>query len=107
MSLTAAAGHFFVFQTIKTHGALLFSTMVILRSMLAILLSSIIYSNQLSVGEYVATVLIVFTVAYQIYSSCNREFIALSATQAPDEEFLTGVPAQGKLASKAWATSQV
>jgi len=58
LSLAAAAGQLFISMTIKNYGSLVFATIMTTRQVLSILLSSILFSQALSMGQISALVLL-------------------------------------------------
>mmetsp|Transcript_20699 Transcript_20699/g.62393 ORF Transcript_20699/g.62393 Transcript_20699/m.62393 type:complete len:363 (-) Transcript_20699:293-1381(-) len=63
LSLTATLGQLFITHTIRSHGALLFATVMTSRQFLSIILSCIVFRHPLSRGQWVSTV-VVFSALY-------------------------------------------
>lgn len=68
LSLAATSAQLFIYHTIKTYGALLFATVMTTRQFLSILLSCILFVHPLTLGQWVATVVVFGTLYYKAFA---------------------------------------
>ncbi|CAL5223690.1 g6242 [Coccomyxa viridis] len=84
LSLSATAGQLFILHTIKTFGALIFAAVMTTRQFLSILVSSVLFNNRLSEGQWLGTAVVFVALYFKTFSKGKQAQQAPKSSPAKD-----------------------
>lgn len=82
LSISSAIGQLFIFYTIATFGAVVFTIIMTLRQAFAILLSCLIYKHSISFLGFVGVLIVFLAIFLRVY--CNQRLKAIKRRHATD-----------------------
>jgi len=103
-SLAGATGQMFIFFTIKTFGALVFTVVMTTRQLIAILLSIAIYGHTITQNGVVGAVLVFSAIGYRIYKKYEEQ---RAKREAKRRAGLAKVQAEGETVVRSSKTTTV